>query len=229
MDVLDLLARERLIAKHDVAALRGGSGAAAIAAAVDDRKIADDVLADLIAREAGTVVIDLDRGTLEHEAVRLLPEETARRLLAIVVAVEPGGRSVRAAFANALDEAAIEEVASATGRAVRALVATVSSIRRALDREYREAPSTRVLASPRTDLPPEATRRVAPKIAASAPEGAGAETSADEVPRTLPVHRLEQEATIEQRHEALLLALIEKGVLTRAEYGDALKRLLGRR
>ena len=55
------------------------------------------------------------------------------------------------------------------------------------------------------------------------------EPPSEEIPRTMPVHRLEQEATIEQRHEALLLTLIEKGVITRAEYGDALKRLLGRR
>ncbi|UJR79843.1 hypothetical protein [Sandaracinus amylolyticus] len=224
MDVLDLLAREGLVAPSDVAMLRKRGGSA-ISAVIDAGLAGDDVVADALAREAGAVVIDLDRGTLEHEAVRLVPEEIARRHLAIVVALEPSGRSVRAAFANPLDERAIADIAAATGRGVRAMVATVSSIRRAIDREYGSG-STRLIeapaARPEDELAPESTRRVATgrRRATEPPE---------EIPRTMPVHRLEQEATIEQRHEALLLALIEKGVLTRAEYGDALKRLLGRR
>lgn len=225
MDVLDLLAREGLVAKSEVAALRRRSGPV-IAAPFDAGLIADDVLADFVARESSTVVIDLDQGTLEHEAVRLLPEETARRLLAVVVAVEPGGRSVRAAFANPLDTSAVAAVAESTGRVVRAMVGTISGIRGVIDREYRGG-TTRVMEAierGRSDMAPEATRRVASS------RGRGDETTnTEEIPGTLPVHRLEQEATVEQRHEALLLALIEKGVLTRAEYGDALKRLLGRR
>ncbi|MDQ3032314.1 MAG: hypothetical protein M3Y87_07865 [Myxococcota bacterium] len=226
MDVLDLLAREGLVAKSEVASLRRRAGPV-IAAPFDAGLIADDVLADFVAREAGTVVIDLDQGTLEHDAVRLLSEETARQLLAVVVAVEPGGRSVRAAFANPLEDAAISKVAASTGRSVRAMVGTVSGIRRVIDREYGQS-ATRVMAAAersRAELAPESTRRVPGTRGRDDDEPIGS----DEVPRTLPVHRLEQEATIEQRHEALLLALIEKGVLTRAEYGDALKRLLGRR
>jgi hypothetical protein len=47
-------------------------------------------------------------------------------------------------------------------------------------------------------------------------------------PVTAPLIRMEAQATAEQRVEALLLALIEQGVLTRAEYLDALRRLLVR-
>ena len=42
------------------------------------------------------------------------------------------------------------------------------------------------------------------------------------------MHRLEAEATIEQRHEALLLALVEKGLITHAEYSESLRRLLSK-
>lgn len=227
MDVLDLLAREGMVATSEVAALRRRSGPV-IAAPFDAGLIADDVLADFVAREAGTVVIDLDQGTLEHDAVRLLGEENARRHLAVVVAVEPGGRSVRAAFANPLDAQAIAAVAGATGRSVRAMVGTISGIRGVIDREYGQS-STRVIEAVER-LAPEMQHESTRRVASVRERGGSAETtSTDEIPRTLPVHRLEQEATIEQRHEALLLALIEKGVLTRAEYGDALKRLLGRR
>lgn len=229
MDVLELLAREGMIAAGSVASLRAAAGPA-IAAAIDAGLVADDVIADLVAREAGTVVIDLERGTLEHDAVYLLPEEIARKHLAIVMAIEPGARSVRAAFANPLDPAALADVAEATGRAVRALVGTVGGIRHAIDREYGGDRSTKVLAAPPSDrageMSPESTRRVAPT---GVRRTSSIEPPSEEAPGTLPVHRLEQEATIEQRHEALLLALIEKGALTRAEYGDALKRLLGRR
>lgn len=228
-DVLELLAREGLIARDAVAALRRSvEQGPLVAVPIDAGVVGDDVVADLLARESGGMVIDLDRGTLERDAVRLVPEEVARRHLAIVVALEPSGRSVRAAFANPLDEAALAEIASVTRRGVSVMVGTVSAIRRAIDREYRDGP-TRVIEAPGApeddeELAPESTRRVA-----TGGRRRGTEPPTEEVPRTMPVHRLEQEATIEQRHEALLLALIEKGVLTRAEYGDALKRLLGRR
>jgi hypothetical protein len=47
--------------------------------------------------------------------------------------------------------------------------------------------------------------------------------------RTTPMARLEEEATAEQLIEALVLTLIEAGVITRADYIRALARLLGRR
>jgi hypothetical protein len=43
------------------------------------------------------------------------------------------------------------------------------------------------------------------------------------------MHRLEHEAPMEQRHEALLLTLIDAGVLTRSDYIAALRRLKGRK
>ena len=45
---------------------------------------------------------------------------------------------------------------------------------------------------------------------------------------TSTIRRVEDEATPEQRHEALLLALVSAGVLSRSDYQDTLKRLLGK-
>jgi hypothetical protein len=39
---------------------------------------------------------------------------------------------------------------------------------------------------------------------------------------------VEDEATVEQRVEALVLTLIDAGVIARTDYLDALRRLLGR-
>ncbi len=219
------------------------------AAQVVDRKlVGEDQLADLLAREAGSVVIDLDQGTLESEAVALLGHSLARKSLAMPVALEPGGAAIQVAFANPLDTGTMAAIAASTGCEVRALVATVTAIRRALDREYGpEASPTRVLGTRRSEapsyrsspidgqggreptqeflregretagdstelpLPPESTRRL--------PEGG---------PITFPLHRLESEATLEQRFEALLLALVERGAIARTDYADALRRLLRR-
>lgn len=228
IDLRDLLVREG----HAVPI---GDGPLDVAEAVRRGVVSEDVLADLLAREAGSVVIDLDRGTLETEAVVLLPGTVARRHLAVPVAVEKGGRSVQVAFANPLDEDAVSAVGNHTGRSVRALVGTFSAVRRALDREYAEpAQKTRVVEGRRRSEAP-------PAEPVSEPPEAPSEPSSPAIPAestrrfaeaalsgTSPFHRLAEEASPEQRVEALVLALVDRGVLTRGDYEEALRRLLRR-
>lgn len=223
-DLRDILVREG----HAVPI---GDGPLGVEEAVRRGVVSEDVLADLLAREAGSVVIDLDQGTLETEAVVLIPATVARKHLAVPVALEPGGRAIQVAFANPLDDAAVTTVAKHTGRAVRALVGTFSAVRRALEREYTEPPpKTQVLDGRRRStkppppseppvegsgpvvLPPESTKKFAEPTASG----------------TSPLHRLVEEATPEQRVEALVLALVERGVLSRTDYEEALRRLLRR-
>lgn len=194
---------------------------------VDGALVAEDALADAVAKAVGTVVIDVDQGELDTDAVHLVGESTARRYLAIVVSTDPGGTSVRVAFANPLDEEAVRAVREQSGLGVQPLVATVSGVRTAIERAYARR-TTQVMrdAVSRPELAPEITRRVEgpprrqsarpPSEGPIAPEG------------TAPLHLLEQEATPEQRHEALVLALIEAGLITRADYANALRRLLGK-
>jgi len=162
----------------------------------------------------------------------------------IALAPDPDGAHLRVAFADPTDEDAQRAVRELTGLRITPVVATVTAIRTAIDREYARR-TTRVIrteskaAMPGTsgsgsDLPPlprEITERV------GNPVGRGRFPSQDPATEpalslgtvhTAPVHRLEDDATIEQRHEALLLALIEAGVITRADYAAALRRLLGR-
>ncbi|MFW5920824.1 MAG: hypothetical protein ACOCUS_03200, partial [Polyangiales bacterium] len=70
-----------------------------------------------------------------------------------------------------------------------------------------------------SEVPSETTQRVEAGGARDEPAG----------PTTSPLHRIEHEATMEQRFEALVLALIDAGVITRADYVEALRRLMGRR
>ncbi|MCB9591938.1 MAG: hypothetical protein H6719_04325 [Sandaracinaceae bacterium] len=185
-----------------------GSGQHAVEALVDKGLIAEDVLAEVLARACSTVVVDLDR-TPEIEAAQLISKTLAMEQLALPVSSSPGGK-LRVAFANPLEPRARELVEEAIGRPIQPLVAPLSAIRRAIEQAFASR-TTRVVKG-RGEIAPEQTRKM------EAP-------STD----TAPLHRLEQEATIEQRHEALLLALIEQGVITRADYAEALKRLVSRR
>ncbi|MBX3272420.1 MAG: hypothetical protein KF729_19330 [Sandaracinaceae bacterium] len=185
------------------------TGEHAVAALVDQGVIAEDVLAEVLARACSTVVVDLDREP-ELDAAQHLSRTLAVEHLALPVSSSPGGR-LRVAFANPLDQDARELVEAAVGGPVQPLVAPLGPLRRAIERAF-TGRSTRVVAG-RPEIAAEQTRKMeAPSVG------------------TAPLHRMEQEATEAQRHEALLLALIERGVITRADYAAALKRLLsGRR
>lgn len=196
-----------------------------VQAIVQQGHLSEDTLADTVARALGTVVIDVERGTLERDSVRLIPEGDARRHLAIPVAKGPS-KQLRVAFANPLDPEPFRLIQSLTGMSIDPLVATASAIHAVLDREWRGRTTemiegTRV----RSELPAESTRQLSPeekKRRTRLREGlAGSDTG------SVLIHSVVQQTTIEQRHEALLLTLIEKGLLTRTEYLDTLKRLLG--
>jgi type IV pilus assembly protein PilB len=192
---------------------------------VEQRLVAEDVIADVVARAVGTVVIDVDLGALDKEAVQLVPEGVARRYLLIPLSKDGDGARVRVALANPLDEGAVAAVREATHLEVEPMVATVSGLRAAIDREYRTG-NTAVIRAPseRSELPREDTRQM------DAGDRSAPRTSPGTNPMgTAPMHRLEHEAPMEQRHEALLLTLIDAGVLTRSDYIAALRRLKGRK
>lgn len=185
---------------------------------VEEEGVPEDVLADALARAVGTVVIDIEHGVLDRDSVRLIPGALARKHL--LLPVSPADEILRVAFADPLDRDAVAAVQEIAGCGIEPLVATVSGVMSAIAR-FHEG-DTRVIRALRREFPAEITRRVdePPIRPSSPPEG--------RAPGTAPLHRMESEATIEQRHEALLLALIEKGVITRADYIAALRRLLGR-
>lgn len=219
-DVSWLLAREGMALPHD--------GPIDALDAVDAGLVGDDVLADLIARELGTVVIDLDQGMLERDAIQLVPEAVARSAHAVAVLSEPNRSAIQVAFANPLDPRAVHQVGESTGLRVQPLVAPLSAVRRALDREYGGAPVPEsVLATrKRVEMTAESTQRLGHVGRAEGSRPRELRSEELKVPVTAPLIRMEAQATAEQRVEALLLALIERGVLTRAEYLDALRRLL---
>ena len=194
-----------------------------VAYLVDAELIEEDRLAEIVAGAVGSMVVDLERGELDPASVALLPQAIARRHLMVPVAPDEAGRRLRVAFADPLDSKAVRAVCALTGLEVEPLVATVSDVRSAIARAYGRQGGgegrTDDLAEGPGALEDEQTQRLDQR---NSPPFAGA------MGGTSPAHRVGAEASAEQRHEALLLALIDAGVLTRAGYLDALRRLLGR-
>ncbi len=174
--------------------------------AVEAALVEEEAVAELVAGALGTHVVELDRGELDEESVGLVPAELARRHLFVPLAPDPSGESIRVVFADPLDPAAVEAARETTGLGIQPLVATVSGVLAAIERVYGE--DTRVLS--RAEVRGHRARRL------------------EMGEQTQPLHRLEDGASPEQRHEALLLSLIDAGVVTRAEYLEALRRLLGK-
>jgi hypothetical protein len=219
----DLLVEEGLIEASDLDAARSDAirqDRALVALIVERELTAEDTVADAVARAVGTVVIDVELGALDKEAVHLVPEGVARRYLLIAVARDADGARIRAALANPLDEAAVAAVQEATGLEVEPMVATVSGLAAAIDREYTSQNTAVTSASPTGDLAREDTRKMREGDRRPSKTSPGTNPLG-----TAPMHRLERDAGIEQRHEALLLALVDAGVLTRSDYIAALRRL----
>ena len=229
MQLEEILVEERLVEEEgalEATRLAEAEGRPLAQVFVEDFGVAEDALADAVARAIGSVVMEVQLGALDGESVRLIPEEDARRHLMVAVARGPGGGLLRVAFANPLDGPAVAAVREITGLEVEPMVATVSGLKATIDREYSRR-STQVIRpgarSPGGEMKDEVTQQIASPARAGSPD-----TGVEAGSGTAPMHRLEQEATVEQRHEALLLSLVEAGVLTRADYMAALQRLLGR-
>ncbi len=189
-----------------------GSGRHAVAALVEEGVIGEDVLAEVLARACGTVVVDLRRPR-DPEAAARVTKTVALEHLALPISSSGGGK-LRVAFANPLDERARQEIEDLVGGTVQPMVGILSGLRKAIEDAYRSR-TTRVVRGD-SDLAPAIAPEITRQIQAPSTD-------------TAPLHRLEEEATIEQRHEALLLALVERGILTHADYAEALKRLLSGR
>lgn len=216
----ELLSEASLVNPSVLSACRqqaDGADQSLVQVLVQGGHVSEDALAELVARAVGSVVFDVHLGALDGDAIRCLPEHVARRHLAVPIGRDLETSSLRVAFANPLDHEALRVVREQTGLLVDPIVGTVSGILAVLDREYRGR--TTLILDRRSEIPSEVTRELE---AAQSLEG-------DSTKQTGPVRRLEEEATIEQRFEALLLALVDAGVVTRADYLESLKRLLGRK
>ena len=126
-----LLTREKLddaLLKQRVSGKRLGTLLVELGA-VDERD-----LATALGEHFGVAVIDLRRRASEPEAVKLLPEASARGLLALPLRLSEGMLEI--AVSDPSDQI-LEQLRALTGMPVALLVASATDIRRAIDKSYR--------------------------------------------------------------------------------------------
>lgn len=204
------------------------SGLPLVKAVIASHLVSEFDLAEALGRVLDLPVVDLAGGELDEEAIRLVPADLAERRTLVPMGVDAGTRVLRVALADPLDREGVAELERATGLEISPMIATLSSIDRAIQRYYHRT-STKVVPRPArattgvehtetTDTDrhfAEATK----KVASGAAEAM--------TPGTVPMYSIEEEASVEVRLRALLLALEDRGLLSHADYVEALRRILG--
>lgn len=188
-----------------------------------DESLAEDAReaeeARRLSLEAGVPLVDLATQSIDPVAFALIPEDFAKRHWLVAYGVDMAARTIQVAVRDPYNVEPLREIRLVTGLEPDIAVATLSHIRGAIEWG---PPRSRVSrrSSPGAELSVEDTRRVSIDAPPESELGPS---------RTSPSHRIEDDATVEQRLEALVLALIESGAISRAQYVDALRRLLHRR
>ena len=101
---------------------------------VDDELVDERGLAQIVAQQEGLEFIDLGKHDLEHEAVDLLSESSARRYLALPYKL--AGSAVCVVIADPSDDAALDAVLGEMERPVRFVVATRTEVEAALGEAF---------------------------------------------------------------------------------------------
>jgi hypothetical protein len=209
------------------------TGMSLVKAVIASNLVSEFDLAEALGRALDLPVVDLAGGELDEDAIRLVPADLAERRTLVPMGIDPATRVLRIAIADPLDAEGLREVHRATGMQVAPMVATLSSIDRAIQRYYHRT-STKVVPRPsRTSgshaaAPPAIGEVETDKhFAESTKKVSGAAVAEAMTPGTVPMYSIEEEASVEVRLRALLMALEDRGLLTHADYVEALRRVLG--
>jgi hypothetical protein len=203
----DILLAERLL---DEAALRvvrraaRRSGMCLAHAAVHEGRVDEERLAGALAQHLGCTRARPAELTIDEEAVREVPHDLAEahRLLAFGIDRGESRRAIRVAMADPLDRDAIEEIEMSTGCVVEPVLITLSEAADLVQRHY---------------------RGVITKMIPRAEAGSAARPPD---PPTVPHLKLPDEAPYEARLRVLVDLLVERGLLDREAYDEAIRRLV---
>ncbi|MBI1956806.1 MAG: Flp pilus assembly complex ATPase component TadA [Acidobacteria bacterium] len=99
-----------------------------------DERVSEEGLADCLAAYARFPRVNLATTTIDPEAVKLLPQDLARRHLCIPLRVE--GRTLLLAMANPTDYKALQEIEFTVGRNLKVLVCTRTEVQDAIQKHY---------------------------------------------------------------------------------------------
>ncbi|OFW25219.1 MAG: hypothetical protein A3H27_11965 [Acidobacteria bacterium RIFCSPLOWO2_02_FULL_59_13] len=99
-----------------------------------DDRVSEEGLADSLAAYARFPRVNLATSTIDPEAVKLLPQELARKYICIPIRVE--GRYILLAMANPTDYRALQEIEFNAGKPLKVLVCTRTEILDAIGKNY---------------------------------------------------------------------------------------------
>lgn len=188
---------------------------------VDLGYVSEEQLVSALSEQLALDTVDLDTADVHEDALRCLPVDACERYGVFPVRVDSRQRILWVATAEP-DRETLQEVAQIAQHTLEPMLASMSSIDRAVRRHYfgeRSGPA------PRLAQPLRAAPDAAAAPASRPPQGLGpivpdgeAQQGVQEV-RALLV-RLEKEVTAQSRaFRALLEILQEKGVIRRGELG----------
>jgi hypothetical protein len=149
---------------------------------------------------------------VEPDALRTLSQDVCRRRRVMPLSVFYDGedRKLRLAMADPTDAIALAEVEHRTGLDILPELMTLSAITEMVEVEYGKI-VTEVM---RRD-------RKQPAMSSSRDE--------DNAPKTVPYHRISDEADLAERFEALLRLLVENKIISEDEFEDQVRQLLKER
>ncbi len=196
---------------------------------VDLGYVSEEQLIRALSQQLGLSTVDLDRAQVQEEALRCLAVDACERYGVFPVEVDEKERILRVATAEP-DRQTLQEVAQISQYTLEPMLASMSSIDRAVRRHYfGEAAGARAtirLGEPLSaipgDAPPPASAPDAYAMGSIAPAG-GAQDAVQEL-RTLII-RLEKTVEAQSRaFRALIDLLQDKGVVRRGELGQRTRK-----
>jgi hypothetical protein len=204
----DLLLEEGLLdeqALRQVRRVARHAGVSLARAIVDDGRITDEALAELVARKLGLARVDLEHEPVDDDVIREVPFNLAdaRRLLPLSIDRASTRRTIRVAMADPLDLDATEEIEMSTGCYVEPLVARAGQLAEAVRRYYRGV----------------ITKMIPRKRAFGVGDAARG-------PSTKPTHQIADEAPADVKLQALHELLVERGLIDRDAFLERVRKLL---
>ena len=182
-------------------------------AAVEQGGVDEEALASALATHLRLPRFDIQRDQVDDDAVREVPHDLAeaRHLLPLTIERGEQRRVIRVAMADPLDFDATEEIEMSTGCTVEPLVGRVSELGDAVMRYYRGVITKMI------------PRR--PVFGSALPTG----TPKPLAPTTQRHHHVAEEAPAELGLRALVDLLVERGLVDRDAWVEAVRRLVKER
>jgi hypothetical protein len=184
-------------------------------AVVEVGGISDELLASTLATKLRVARVDLLRESVDDDALREVPHDLAETRRLIPLSIDSSGerRVIRVAMADPLDFDATEEIEMSTGCTVEPVIGRVGEIGDAVTRYYRGVITKMI---PRRPL-----------FGAAIPTGTPAAKPAD--PTTQPHHNVADEAPPDLALRALVDLLVERGLIDRETWQEAVRKLVKER